>query len=72
MVSKHIVSSCLTKVVTRGSWIQHIQELACHKVSETVSEVLNSCLGNEKVDLVSELDIEAGQKLTTDNLTQLS
>lgn len=66
------MSSCLTKVVTGGSWIQHIQELACHEVSETVSEVLNSCLGNEKVDLVSELDIEAAQKLTPDVLAQLS
>lgn len=71
-MSERIVSSCLTKVVTRGSWIQHIQELACHKVSETVSEVLNSCLQNEKVDLVSELDIEAAQNLTTVLLTQLS
>ena len=72
MVSECVVSSCLTKVVTRGSWIQHIQELACHKVSETVSEVLNSCLRNEKVDLVSELDIEAAQKLAIVILTQLS
>lgn len=59
-------------MVTRGSWIQCIQELARHEVPEAMSEVTNSCFWNENVNLVFEVDVEAVQELTTVILTTIS